>query len=278
MPVKSAKWAAVADWSLPREDLSGRDREGFKPPPLERPRGTLAGFRQRLRRLADLQFGSIWRDLSALLPEVRGTLADVGCGAQPFRDLLKPDVHYVGVDIAGAQERFGYSVPDIRQIRGDRLPLADGEVDAVLCTETLEHVLEPRLLLREMERALAPQGRLILTVPFAARWHFIPHDYWRYTPSGLSYLLGEAGFREVRIYARGGALAVAAYKVLGLVLLLLAGHGHRGIAAAPWRTVGVCLLPFGVAAILAGNLGIRYSGPAEDTLGYTVLARKQVRG
>jgi SAM-dependent methyltransferase len=272
---KSVRRAVVADWSLSREDLSGRDREGFKPPQLERAQGKLAGLRQLLRRFADLQFGSVWRDLAALLPEVRGTLADVGCGAQPFRDLLSPDVQYIGVDIAGAEEQFGYRVSDIRQIRGANLPLADGEVNTVLCTETLEHVREPRPFLREIARALAPQGRLILTVPFAARWHFIPHDYWRYTPSGLSYLLAEAGFCEVRIYARGGALAVAAYKVLGLVLLMLAGHGCRGLAAVPWRALGVCLTPLAAVAMLAGNLGIRYPGPAEDTLGYTVLACRQ---
>jgi SAM-dependent methyltransferase len=268
----------VADWSLSREDLSGRDREGFRPPPLERADGTCGGLRQLARRLADLQFGSIWRDLSALLPEIRGTLADVGCGAQPFRDLLNPQVRYIGVDIAAAGEQFGYRVSDIREIRGERLPLADGEVNTVLCTETLEHVAEPLLFLREIARALAPRGGLILTVPFAARWHFIPYDYWRYTPSGLSYLLVAAGFGEVRIYARGGALAVAAYKVMGLVLLALAGHGRRGVAAAPWRVLGVCLMPIAAVAILAGNLGIRYPGPAEDTLGYTVLARKQVVG
>ena len=274
MPVKSAKRAAVADWSLPRKELSGREREGFRPRPLERVQGGLGHFTRLLRRFADLQFGSIWDDLSLLLPEIRGTLADVGCGAQPFRDLLNPDVRYIGVDIAGSEEKFGYHAADTRQIRGDVLPLADGEVDAVLCTETLEHVQKPRPFLEEIARALAPQGRLILTVPFAARWHFIPYDYWRYTPSGLANLLTEAGFCDVRIYPRGGALAVAGYKVLGFVLLLLAGRGSLGIARIIWRALGFCLLPVGFAAMLAGNLGLRYPGPAEDTLGYTALARK----
>ena len=54
----------MADWSLPREDLSGRGREGFRPPPLERARGRLEAFGRLLRRFADLQFGSIWRDLA----------------------------------------------------------------------------------------------------------------------------------------------------------------------------------------------------------------------
>ena len=265
----------MADWSLPRDDLSGREREGFRPPPHDRARGAAARFTGSLRRFVDLQFGSIWRDLAVLLPRVHGTLADVGCGAQPFRDLLRPDVRYIAVDIDDAARRFGYRAPDTRHFRGSVLPLADGEADTVLCTETLEHVLDTAPFLNELQRALAPGGRLILTVPFAARWHFVPYDYWRYTPSGLKHLLAQAGFREVRVYARGGALAVAGYKVLGYVLLLLAGQGRRGAAAALSPLLGLCLLPLAALAALVGNLGLKFPGSAEDTLGYTVLAHKE---
>jgi hypothetical protein len=132
--------------------------------------------------------------------------------------------------------------------------------------------------LNELKRALAPRGRLILTVPFAARWHFVPYDYWRFTPSGLKLLLQQAGFSDVRVYARGGALAVAGYKVLGFVLVLLAGYGCRGVAAALARLTGLCLLPLAVLAALCGNLGLKFPGTAEDTLGYTVLARKDPKG
>ncbi len=275
----------MADWSLPRENLNLRanvaphGQEGLRPPPHERALGAAARFRGALRRFADLQFGSIWRDLAVLLPRVRGTLADVGCGAQPFRDLLRPQVRYIGVDIDEAQIRFGsgareFGAPDTRRIRGSVLPLKDGEADVVLCTETLEHVRDCGAFLRELNRALGPGGELILTVPFAARWHFVPYDYWRYTPTGLAHLLSGAGFCEVRIYARGGALAVAGYKVLGYVLLLLAGHGRRGAGSAFSRLLGVCLLPLGALGALAGHLGLKFPGSAEDTLGYTVLARK----
>ena len=102
-------------WSLPREDLGRREDaessapEGFRPVPHERAQGAAARIRVALRRFVDLQFGSIWRDLAALLPRVQGTLADVGCGAQPFRDLLRPDVRYIGVDIEEAESRFGYA-------------------------------------------------------------------------------------------------------------------------------------------------------------------------
>lgn len=274
----------VAEWSLPREDLCGRVRAGpgdadtggraeaFRPPPHERPVPGLSGLRVRLRRFADLQFGSIWRDLETLLPRVEGTLVDVGAGAQPFRDLLSPTVRYIAVDVDEAEQRFGYRTAGTRYFHGDVLPVESGEGDTVLCTETLEHVRGTAQFLSELRRVLAPGGLLVLTVPFAARWHFVPQDFWRFTPSGLEHLLTGAGFRDVRVYARGGALAVACYKVLGLIFLMLAGGGRQGIVAWLSRGLGVALLPVGALAVLLGNAGIQVTRAPEDTLGYTVLA------
>ena len=277
----------MADWSLPREDLGPRARgaaatvgpagragpgEAFRPPPHERARGRAARLRVRLRRAADLQFGSIWRDLEQLLPRVQGILADVGAGAQPFRDLLSPAVRYIAVDIEESERQFGYRTADTRYFRGNSLPLADAEAATILCTETLEHVRDTARFLGEVRRALAPGGLLILTVPFAARWHFVPQDFWRFTPAGLDHVLEVAGFRHVRVYARGGALAVACYKALGFILLMLLGGGRRGAAAVLCRAVGLGLLPVAALAVMLGNVGIRFPGVADDTLGYTVLA------
>src|SRR5205823_816394 len=104
-----------------------------------------------------------------LLPPRRGTLLDVGCGAQPYRPLLSAEVVYIGLDTADAKGHFGYETPDTRYYAGDTWPVADEEADTVLCTETLEHVREPRPFLAEAYRCLRPGGSLLLTVPFAAR-------------------------------------------------------------------------------------------------------------
>ena len=64
----------------------------------------------------------------------------------------------------------------------------------------------PRAERSSSTRRIGPCRRaagLILTVPFAARWHFVPHDYWRYTPASLDHLLRKAGFSDVGVYARG---------------------------------------------------------------------------
>jgi SAM-dependent methyltransferase len=227
-----------------------------------------------VRRFFDLQAGTIWRDLVEVLPTIRGTLVDVGCGAQPYRSLLPAAATYVGLDVAEGPTVFGYGEPDTRYFTGDVWPAADGEADAVLATETLEHVPDPALFLREALRVLRPGGQLILTVPFAARWHFIPLDFWRFTPSGLGLLLAQAGFSEnARVYARGNAGTVAAQKCLALLAPLILPKEPMTATWLARRALGLASIPFFVLVALFGNLSLAFRD-GDDCLGYTVFATK----
>ena len=82
------------------------------------------------------------------------------------------------------------------------LPVGDGEYDAVLCTQVLEHVPDPQAVLRELHRILRPGGRLYMTLPLAWELHELPFDFFRYTPHGLYSLLGDAGFEDLDIRPR----------------------------------------------------------------------------
>lgn len=226
-----------------------------------------------LRRFFDLQAGSIWNDLADALREVRGTLVDVGCGAQPYRRLLPRQATYVGIDFFDAPAKFGYALPDTRYYDGHRWPVDDASADVVLATETLEHVEEPQEFLNEAHRCLAPGGRLILTVPFAARWHFIPADYWRFTPSGLARLLSNAGFARIDVRARGNALTVACYKAMALCTPFLMPQSTSRLRSALLRCIGVVLAPAFVASAVAANISLRCA-PGDDCLGYTAIAEK----
>jgi len=249
-----------------RENLAERNRETWRP--------LACANVGSIRRFFDLQAGSIWRDIVSEAASLKGNLLDVGCGAQPYRRLLPENVSYRGIDSATAQEDFGYLAPDTTYFAGSRWPVEDAAFDAVLCTETLEHVLDPQAFLHEASRCLAPGGRLIMTVPFAARWHFIPHDYWRYTPSGLMHLLQAAGFEAIRVYARGNALTVACYKNMAVVISLVMPQGRRTWKTLAGIALGVFLLPFFLFCALLGNLSLSSVG-GDDCLGYTVLARKR---
>jgi len=261
----------MADLLPHRRNQLDRAAESWRPP-LFRPVRTRADrWLAAARRFLDLQAGSIWRDLSLLLPERRGFVLDVGCGAQPYRSLVNPEATYQGIDHADAERHFGYSMPDTTYYEGDRWPCSDASADVVVSTETLEHVPDPQVYLAQAFRCLKPGGRLILTVPFAARWHFIPHDYWRFTPSGLRRLLSAAGFTGITIFARGNAVTVACYKVMALLLRLVMPQTE-----SPWRRIllrasGIVMLPFLAVLALIANLSLSFDG-GDDCLGYTVIA------
>lgn len=251
-----------------RENFALRTTERWQPPAFRPPRTRRDRLLAAARRLLDLQAASIWRDLKVELASVHGDVLDVGAGAQPYRPLLPSGARYRAIDTAAAEEDFGYHLPDTEYFEGDRWPVEDASVDVVLATETLEHVPEPSSFLAEAHRVLREGGRIVLTVPFAARWHYIPHDYWRFTPSSLRKLLQEAGFENVVVHARGNEVTVACYKLMALVLSKLFPAGG-GIKAS--RMVAALALPLLAAITLPAHASLRGDG-GEDCLGWTATA------
>lgn len=77
--------------------------------------------------------------------------------------------------------------------------LADAVFDVVVCTEVLEHTLDPFSAVQEMHRLLKPGGLLLLTTPFNFRIHGPLPDCWRFTEHGLRALL--RNFNVLRIDA-----------------------------------------------------------------------------
>jgi ubiquinone/menaquinone biosynthesis C-methylase UbiE len=75
-----------------------------------------------------------------------------------------------------------------------RIPIASNSMDAVLCTQVLEHVADPDVMVKELHRVLRPGGVLYLTAPQGWFEHQPPHDYFRFTSFALRKIFGEAGF------------------------------------------------------------------------------------
>ena len=263
---------------LDRTNQIGRESERWRPPAYQRVTNRTTRLVAAARRFLDLQAGSVWDDLAVLLPQSRGVVLDVGCGAQPYRHMLPPGAVYKAIDYAGAEQNFGYSMPDTTYYQGDHWPVDDASVDVILCTETLEHVPDPAVFLAEASRCLSPGGRIILTVPFSARWHYIPHDYWRYTPSALHQLLSAAGFDRIAVYARGNEWTVASYKGMALLLPLLMPQ-NKGLAKRlPLLALGLLVSPLVVGLGAVGTLSLKLSKGGDDCIGYTAVAHKASRG
>jgi len=107
----------------------------------------------------------------------------------------------------------------------------------------------------------------MFTVPFQARFHFAPHDYFRYTPSALEAILKDAGFAEVEIAPRGTDVTVAAYKSVAVFFRWAYGAWAPNCCSSWTSPLTVLLLALAHLTILA-----RLGSP-DDCLGYSVKAR-----
>jgi SAM-dependent methyltransferase len=241
--------------------------EGLPPLSNTPPGKTITGkLRFFLRSLLDMQVASVLRHLEPWLKKQSGTLLEVGCGAQPYRHLVPATCRYTGLDWEQAEANFNYRLPDTVYYDGERFPFADGSFDNLFHTEVLEHIFHAVQFLAECRRVLKPSGTMFFTVPFQARYHYIPHDFFRYTPAALERMLTEAGFRNIEIRPRGSDITVAAYKNMSIIFRWLQS-GLAGMIA------GILLAPVALPILIIGYLSLHSKmGSPDDCLGYTVTA------
>jgi SAM-dependent methyltransferase len=156
-----------------------------------------------LERLSILQF--VTRCAMSLPAGAR--VLDAGAGDAPYRELFA-HCEYTTTDWTQSVHPGARKADVVAPL--DDLPVADASVDAVLCTQVLEHVRDPAAVLGELGRVLRPDGWLWLTVPLVWPLHEEPHDFFRYTPYSLDALITGAGFVEVEIAPRNGYFTTVA--------------------------------------------------------------------
>ncbi len=137
---------------------------------------------------------------------------DAGAGECAYKDRF-PRQRYTAIDLGIGDSAWNYSeldaLADLTSI-----PFPSNVFDAVVNIVTLEHVKEPRCVLAELLRVLAPGGRLLLVVPHEWEEHQTPHDFFRYTQYGVRYLLERSGYIDIRIEPVGGFFRLLARRML----------------------------------------------------------------
>jgi len=93
---------------------------------------------------------------------------EVGCGAGHILERI-PKGDLYGIDISDiqikrAKDRLGSRVELVKS-PGEKIPYSDKFFDKLLCSEVIEHVLDPKPLLAEMRRVLKDDGLLSLSIP-----------------------------------------------------------------------------------------------------------------
>ena len=162
------------------------------------PRGT-AGMRL-------LELGAAFHHLTPALQRFSG-YSEVRCtdiwtgAAQETRTITSQ----------GADETFSFIVDNF-DLQRQPWPYSDGEFDAVLCCEILEHLhSDPMGLLAEMNRVLKPGGVLLLTTPNLASAHAVEETMRGASPYGYGKfeLRGKSTDRHNREYTAAEVVRMA---------------------------------------------------------------------
>jgi SAM-dependent methyltransferase len=245
--------------------------EAFRPVSNTRDNSLLGKLKFYGRMVLDLQIFTIYKDLKKTLPTFSGNVLDVGCGQSPYLHLLNQQkCTYYGIDIEEANTQFKYNNKSVTFFDGKNIPFENSFFDHLICTEVLEHVYEHQFLVDEMFRVLKKGGQGIITIPWSARFHYIPHDYFRYTPSALKNIFSK--FTAAEVKNRGTDFAVIANKLLVIwVRNIFTANILKWLFIPIWIiTLPILALVFVIAHFaLLLNLGSKI-----DPLGYTILVKK----
>jgi SAM-dependent methyltransferase len=116
---------------------------------------------------------------------------------------------YFAMDYRIGSKPEGVRGPDVD---GDacQMPFRSESVDAVICKDVLEHVIDPAGAVGEIHRIVKRGGLAYCSVPFLHPYHGDPKrglsDFWRFTEDGLKALFSR--FESIEIVRAGGAVFV----------------------------------------------------------------------
>ncbi len=110
------------------------------------------------------------RIIRAMVGNSKGArILEVGCGGGHVLSCFA-DAELTGLDVSAvmldkARRRLANCKVTLIKGQLDKAGLEDASFDVVICTEVLEHVVDPEGVLSEMRRVLRPGGRAVISFP-----------------------------------------------------------------------------------------------------------------
>lgn len=164
---------------------------------------------------------------------------DAGAGECRFKPMFQ-HASYVGIDFAQGDPGWDYSKLDaIAKL--EELPFSDASFDRVLSIVVLEHTPQPGRVLNEFCRVMKEGGTVHMVVPHMWEEHQRPYDFFRFTSSGIRYLMESAGLRVKRVQPVGGFFWQLSRRLMGV--LAFTQQGWRWVLFPVLAPVFGLLLP-----------------------------------
>ena len=138
--------------------------------------------------------------LKPLLPKGNKSILEIGCGMGKTLDWIKnhidKEVYLEGHDLSPLAISAASSVyNNIKfKVQDSGKWSSKNEWDLIICSQTLEHVDEPKLIILNMKKALKSGGCLFITVPYPGSGldKDVKLHHWTFYPQDFKKLLGKS--------------------------------------------------------------------------------------
>lgn len=132
------------------------------------------------------------------LKYIKGNTLDFGAGIGKYRKYIEPrTTKYTTFDQSPESKADHIGT-------AQSSPFSNETFDTIFCTQVLEHVESPWLVVDELNRILKTGGICIITAPFCIPYHKDPLDLFRYSEDGLRWLFEKRGFKIIESGTYGG--------------------------------------------------------------------------
>lgn len=201
----------------------------------------------------------------------RGVTLDIGCADGALASAFGPAIHYLGVDYPVTATGLYRTRPQVF-CDAAQLPFVDATFETVLLLDTLEHISSPDQAVLEAARVLKRDGKLLIAIPFCYPVHDAPHDYQRFTESGLRSRLQRAGLAVNDIQPIGGGVEAGSLAIC----ISLSQSAINAFEKKSWKIIFAPLVIVVVPAINIGGwfLSLLFPENQLQPLAYYVIAER----
>ncbi len=207
-------------------------------------------FTERLYHLARrYMLGRKQKLVTGVTHRDSGTLLDIGSGTGYFASFMQQKGWKVtGIELNEQARNYSVTRFGIKALAPEEVrDISDRSVDCITFWHVLEHLHEPAMWMKEVNRILKDDGKCIIALPnldsadarwFGDRWAAldVPRHLWHFAPATLNRFAGDHGFicREIRAMPLDVFyISALSYRNSGCRLSLL-----RGIFTGTLLTIG----------------------------------------
>ena len=150
--------------------------------------------------------------IKKIIPK-KSRVLEIGSGHGFFLEIMKTNgFDIIGYDISKEKRKYSKKVTDVPVYDiniNEKIP-ADNKFDIVVLFHTLEHIIDPITLLKNIKKLLKPKGKILIEVPNSDDFHlklnkFYKEFYWErahihyFNPKILKNVIQKSSFKNIRI-------------------------------------------------------------------------------